>query len=136
MGTTIWVEERVRDALRDLQENLRTNSANETILRLLEQPSRGARDLFARHKAKVREVMARHRIHRLIAFGSRARGDARIDSDFDLAAEFDRGVPPLTPLAAERELEEIFGLTVNLVELPNPRLAPALEKDGVNFEFG
>ncbi len=37
----------------------------------------------------VREATQRLRVRRLVLFGSRARGDARSDSDFDVAIEHD-----------------------------------------------
>lgn len=37
----------------------------------------------------------RHGVRKLVAFGSRARGDARPDSDLDLAAAFPKRAPPL-----------------------------------------
>lgn len=134
MGTTVWVDDETRKALRRLQEALGADSANATIRRLIEQPATDARTLFARYGKAIRAILRRHRLRRLIAFGSRARGDATPASDLDLAVEAAPGADPLAILAAEADLEDELGLGVNLVELPNPSLRPILRREGVAFE--
>ena len=61
------------------------------------------------------ELCAGWPILSLAIFGSRARGDARPDSDLDVLAEFARPVPMSTFLALEARLAEITGLRVDLV---------------------
>lgn len=92
-----------------------------------------ATTLLATHQEAVKNIMRRHGIRGLIAFGSRARGDAQPESDFDLAIEMRPGAKPLALLAAEADLEEELGLTVHLVELPKPALDKILQQEGVRF---
>lgn len=134
MGTTVWIDADTRQALRKLQRELGTGSVNATIRRLLEQPAPDARALFAKHRAEIRAIMRKHRIRKLVAFGSRARGDATPSSDLDLAAELAPTAAPLAILAAEADLEEALKLNVDLVELPNPRLRKAIALEGIAFE--
>lgn len=133
MSTTIWVDRETRLALRRLQEAFGTGSANATIRRLIEQPSTDARTLFARHRDAIRAILRRRRLRRMVAFGSRARGDATAASDLDLAVEVAPGADPLAILAAEADLEQALGLRVNLVEVPNPSLREVLRREGVVF---
>ena len=133
MGTTVWIDEAVRRALRERQEQFGARSVNETIRRLLEAPGVDARTLFLRHGKEIKRILDRHRVRKLIAFGSRARGDARPDSDLDLAVEMPANANPLAILALEADLEELLEVKVDLVELPNARLRPALEREGVRF---
>ena len=56
-------------------------------------------------------------IEALYVFGSRARGDARPDSDLDLAV---LGAAPLDPLRrfeTQRELSALLGVDVDLIDL-------------------
>jgi predicted nucleotidyltransferase len=133
MGTTVWVDDGTRKALRRLQRELGTESVNDTIRCLIERRALDARAVFALHRDAIKAVLRRHRLRRLVAFGSRARGDAGPTSDLDLAAEVAPQADPLALLAAEADLEEATGLRVNLVELPNPRLQGAIEREGVPF---
>lgn len=133
MGTTVWVDDDVRGALRRLQVALGADSVNATIRRLLEQPALDARTIFAKHRPAIRAILKRHHLHGLVAFGSRARGDATPQSDLDLAVEVAPDADALALLAAEADLETEIGVAVNLVELPNPRLAAAIAREGVAF---
>ncbi|HLE97266.1 MAG TPA: nucleotidyltransferase domain-containing protein [Candidatus Thermoplasmatota archaeon] len=134
MGTTVWIDDGTREALRTLQRTLGTGSVNATIRRLLDQPATDAHSLFARHRAAIRAILRRHRLRNLVAFGSRARGDAQAASDLDLAVEVATGASPLAVLAAEADIEKELGISVNLVELPNAKLKDVLRREGVPFE--
>jgi len=81
------------------------------------------------HEAELRQAG----ICRLSLFGSVARGDARADSDVDLAAEMDpeAGVGLFALGALERRLAELVGRKVDL--LPEPvekqRLRVSIDRD-------
>jgi predicted nucleotidyltransferase len=74
-------------------------------------------------------------VARLSLFGSVARGEARPDSDVDLAAEFDRGRPfgMFQFAALEGRLRDLMGLPVDLVGEParKPRMQKAIDRDRV-----
>lgn len=81
------------------------------------------------HEAELR----RAGIRRLSLFGSVARGDNEVDSDVDLAAEFDpEACMDLFCLTAvERRIAEILGRRVDLLPEPveKPRLRANIERD-------
>ena len=66
--------------------------------------------------AQLSPLCQRYGIRRLALFGSRLRGEARPDSDWDLLVEFGPGrVPGLLGLSAiELELTALFGHKVDL----------------------
>ncbi|MFV2031855.1 MAG: nucleotidyltransferase family protein, partial [Gammaproteobacteria bacterium] len=45
-------------------------------------------------RAALQELAQRHHIHRLVLFGSAARGELQADSDIDLLVEFENGEAP------------------------------------------
>jgi predicted nucleotidyltransferase len=81
------------------------------------------------HEAELRQAG----IRRLSLFGSVARGDAKADSDVDLAAELDpeAGIGLFALGALERRLAELVGRKVDL--LPEPvekqRLRANIDRD-------
>jgi predicted nucleotidyltransferase len=68
------------------------------------------------HAAELRRAGIRH----LSLFGSVARGEARPDSDIDLAAEIDRtvGLDLFGLVALERQLSQMLGRKVDLTLEP------------------
>lgn len=132
----MWLDDETREALRSVQRAFGTASVNSTIRRLIRQPAPDARTLFAQHRKTIESILRQHKLRGLVAFGSRARGDARATSDFDLAVEVSSTADPLAVLAAEADFEEEFGIPVNLVELPNARLGDVIRREGVAFEPG
>ncbi|ADR37496.1 DNA polymerase beta domain protein region [Oceanithermus profundus DSM 14977] len=82
-------------------------------------------------RSRLPELRARYGVKRLFLFGSRARGDARAESDLDLLVEFER-VPTLFDLVRlERELADDLGVRVQVVTpgAIKPPLRPAVERD-------
>ncbi|HYW14674.1 MAG TPA: nucleotidyltransferase family protein [Allosphingosinicella sp.] len=83
------------------------------------------------HKAELKAMG----VARLSLFGSVARGEARPDSDVDLAAEFDRTRPfgMFQFAALEGRLRDLMGLPVDLVGEParKPRMQQAIDRDRV-----
>ena len=55
----------------------------------------------------VRKIAEAFRPHRIVMFGSRARGDARRDSDLDLMVEMETDDPPAE---RARAISALFGL--------------------------
>lgn len=133
MRTTIALESSTRDKLLALKSSWGARSVEEVIDRLLGGAPMGARALYDAKRAEVEAVLRRRRVKRLVAFGSRARGDARPDSDLDLVATLPAGATLLDIVRIKDELEEAFGLPVNLVTPRGmgSRLKRHVEDDGV-----
>lgn len=81
------------------------------------------------HEPELRRAGIRH----LSLFGSTARGEARPESDIDLAAEFDpeARIGLFGLIALENRLSEILGRKVDLLPEPvqKPRLRANIERD-------
>jgi uncharacterized protein len=77
-----------------------------------------APDALRRVRARRRQVLrtaARHGARRVRLFGSVARGEAGPDSDLDLLVEFEPGRTLLDQAGLKIELEELLGVTVDVV---------------------
>jgi predicted nucleotidyltransferase len=78
------------------------------------------------YNAELLDLCRRHYVRRLDVFGSAATGEMKESSDIDLLVEFDEEVNPRrfdNYFEFLRELEELFGRRVDLVEvggLQNP----------------
>jgi hypothetical protein len=70
--------------------------------------------LIGRRGAIVR-TLARHGLRRPRVFGSAARGTDTVRSDLDLLVDAGRGVSLLDLARAQRELQELLGVRVDLV---------------------
>ncbi|MBI4790857.1 MAG: nucleotidyltransferase domain-containing protein [Chloroflexi bacterium] len=81
---------------------------------------------------KLGHVARRYRISLVIAFGSRARGDARAFSDLDLGVLFDQMPSPRQLSALEARLLDLIQDDVHLVPLnfANPELRVAAAREG------
>jgi uncharacterized protein len=64
-----------------------------------------------RRRPEILRVARNRRAHRIAAFGSVARGEARPDSDLDLLVDFEPG----TSLLDHVDLEELLGVEVDVV---------------------
>lgn len=69
-------------------------------------------------RAKIVELCKKNKVRELSLFGSRARGDERPDSDFDLLVDFrpDSGIDLFAYARMQVDLEELIGSKVDLVE--------------------
>jgi predicted nucleotidyltransferase len=89
-------------------------------------------EIISRLKAHETEIRAEGVVH-LALFGSRARGDARADSDLDVLIEFDanRDIDWKNLTGVYRRLEQATGLGISLVDRAalRPRFAARIADD-------
>lgn len=135
MRTTVALESRTRDRILALKRSWGASSVDDVLTRLLDGPALGARALYRQKQKAVDKVLKQRGVKRLIAFGSRARGDARPDSDLDLAGSLPPGSDLLTVVNVQLDLEEAFGVKVQFIPLDAvpKKLRAGLEQDGVTL---
>lgn len=142
MGTTVWVDPATRDQLKARKERLGASSLDAVIRSLLEQTEPTTAEIFTERRQAVRRVCRTFGVTRLIAFGSRARGDARSDSDLDLAYELHPKRLETFDLFDQMDLQDAlaqaFGMPVDLIRLgaAKPRLTEHIRRDGVELVEG
>ena len=66
-------------------------------------------------KKTVAEIAPKYNLKRVTLFGSRANGNFRDDSDVDLIVDFPKGTTLLNHISLKHNLEDIFGLNVDVV---------------------
>ena len=65
---------------------------------------------------ELASICRRYRVAKLELFGSRARGDARPDSDVDVVVSFEEGYTPGWELGGLLlDLQELFGRKVDII---------------------
>lgn len=69
-------------------------------------------------KRAVISVAERYHIKKATLFGSRALGIENKDSDVDLIFEFDHSVSLITLMSLKYDLEELLGVSVDVVHGP------------------
>src|SRR5690348_16066641 len=102
--TTITLSPPTRDRILELKRRLKLPSAEAVILRMMGAQPMGAKALYRAHKAQVDAVLRRHKVRNLVAFGSRARGDARPDRDLDLVGTLPKDADLITVAHVQAEL--------------------------------
>lgn len=135
MHTTIALQPATKEKLADLKRRWRLRSLEEVVEQLLAGPPKTAEQLFKAHHDQVMPVLRRHGVKRVVAFGSRARGDARPDSDLDLMVQLPPGASLFEQGNLMADLEAVFGLKVDVVT-PGPhlgRLGERIARDGVDL---
>jgi len=67
------------------------------------------------HRARIQALAAEHGLSNLRVFGSVARSEETEDSDVDLLVDLEPGVSLVSLARAQRELEMLLGVRVELV---------------------
>lgn len=127
MLTTIALQDSTRDRLYALKRKQRLPTMEAVILQLLDPQVLTAKQIFRKHERAIRALCKEYRVTKLVAFGSRARGDARPDSDLDLVVS----LPPTCSLSdlalLGEELADIVGTPVDIAS-EGPHLGRLLER--------
>jgi predicted nucleotidyltransferase len=131
--TTVALSPATRDKLLDLKRQWRLATTEDVIVRMLEGQPFGARALYERNKKAVDAVLRRHGMKRLVAFGSRARGDARPDSDLDLVGDLPKRAGLFEVVHVKDELEAAMGVPVDFIPFTgvSSRLQAEIDREGV-----
>ena len=87
--------------------------------------------LLADHRADILGIAHSHGARDIEVFGSRARGEARPDSDVDLLVTLESGRSLLDLVAIKQDVEDLLGLRVD--ELTHASVSPYL-RDRVRRE--
>lgn len=66
-------------------------------------------------REQILRIAARHGAASIRVFGSRSRGEERVDSDLDLLVEFEPGRSLLDSIAMEQELADLLGYPVQVL---------------------
>ena len=66
-------------------------------------------------KKVVAEIAPKYNLKKVTLFGSRANGNFREDSDIDFIVDFPEGTTLITHSSLKIDLEEIFGLNVDVI---------------------
>ncbi len=103
------------------------------IQRLLDPEVLTAKQIYRKHERAIRALCKEYKVTKLIAFGSRARGDARPDSDLDLLVSLAPGADYFESAGILVVLQDLLGMKVDVV-VDGPHLAkirPEIERDAV-----
>jgi uncharacterized protein len=83
--------------------------------------------VLRKRRAQILSVATRRGAHNVRVFGSVARGNQDEESDLDLLVDFDDGVGLFAWAGLIRELEELLGCAVDVVEVAS--LRPRIRDD-------
>ena len=111
MKTTIKLSPETKKMLEGLKQHQR--ETYEDVIRRLTSEKRGisTTQMLERAIRYLREQGVKN----ISVFGSRARGDARPNSDLDLLVDFPRGTSLFDHVGMEMELSKLLGIKVELV---------------------
>jgi predicted nucleotidyltransferase len=131
--TTVALDPAIRDRLLALKREWGLPSVEAVLRRLLEGAPQSARALYESRRDEVDAVLRQHKVRRVVAFGSRARGDARPESDLDLAVQMPRDADLFDLVHLRDDLAAAFGMKVDVVTLSSapPRLRQRIRKEGI-----
>lgn len=132
MATTVWLDRPTHARLQELKRKRHLSSLGAVIRSLLDDPVESAEAIYRRRKKEVDAVCEKYGVVRLVAFGSRARGDARPGSDLDVAVDLPDGLG-LDAIGALQDLEQAFACPADVVFMPDnrPRMMEHIKRDGV-----
>ncbi|MBI2078879.1 MAG: nucleotidyltransferase domain-containing protein [Euryarchaeota archaeon] len=128
-STTIEIPVELRDRLRRLKQHPR-QAYHEVIEAALvrgeaaarsSRAIRGTDPLVERNRSAILRLARQHGVGHVRVFGSRARGDARPDSDLDLLYDLEDGFTLFDVAAFKRKLEALIGVSVHPMETPDLR---------------
>lgn len=71
--------------------------------------------VLSRYRAEILRIAAEHGASHVRAFGSRARGEGRADSDIDLLLDLEAGRSLLDLIGLEHAIEDLTHLDVDVV---------------------
>jgi hypothetical protein len=133
MRTTVALEADTRDRLMELKRKWHAKTLDEVLRRMLAGAPRSAPAIYEARQEQVDAVVAKYRIRRLTAFGSRARGDGRPGSDLDLAGLIPDDLDLFDLVHLQDELAAAFGVPVDFVPLDEarPKVHQRIRRDGV-----
>ena len=66
-------------------------------------------------KKVVAEIAPQYNLKKVTLFGSRANGTAKKNSDIDLIVDFPEGTTLITHISLKYDLEDLFGLPVDVI---------------------
>jgi hypothetical protein len=91
--------------------------------------------LIEEHREEIKQLAALRGARRVRVFGSRARGDARPDSDVDILVDLDKGRSALALGGLLMDLQDLLGKRVEVVT-PNalhPKIRENILKQAVDL---
>jgi predicted nucleotidyltransferase len=121
VNTTILVSDATRDILAQGRDRSASPSLDAYIRSVLRDATPMAQEVWRRHRKAAEQACRRHKVRRLIAFGSLVRDDRHPASDLDLVAEMPTAGGVRDLFALRDELSLALGVRVDLGDMPDRR---------------